>query len=49
MKVKLLRDTVVRFSGGTVIDVSKEEAARLIAFRNAEPVKEPAKKATKKK
>lgn len=48
MKIKLLRDTVVRFQGGTVIEVSEEEAKRLIAFRNAEPVKETKKPAKKK-
>lgn len=41
MKVELKRDTVVRFSKGTVLEVSEEEASRLIAFGNAVAVKEP--------
>ena len=35
MKVELKRDTIVRFPKGTVLEVSDEEAARLIAFGNA--------------
>ena len=35
MKVELKRDTIVRFSKGTVLEVSEEEASRLIAFGNA--------------
>lgn len=50
-KILLLNDTVVRFEKGTVLEVSDQEAGRLIAFRNAveaaEPVKE--KKEAKKK
>ena len=53
-KVILTNDTVVRFAKGTVLEVSDQEAARLIAFNNAEPAPEekpakPAKKATAKK
>lgn len=48
MKIKLLRDTVVRFQSGTVIEVSDAEAKRLISLRNAEPVKETKKPAKKK-
>ena len=39
MKVKLTNDTVVRFSKGTVLEVSDQEASRLIAFNNAVEVK----------
>lgn len=35
MKVKLTNDTVVRFVKGTVLEVSDQEASRLIAFNNA--------------
>lgn len=35
MKVKLLHDTTVRFAKGTVLEVSEQEASRLIAFNNA--------------
>jgi hypothetical protein len=51
-KVELLRDTVVRFAKGTVLEVSDEEASRLIAFNNAVRVAEKkteAKTAKKKK
>jgi hypothetical protein len=48
MKVELLHDTVVRFQKGEILEVSEEEGKRLIAFGNAKPVKEPAKKTTKK-
>lgn len=54
MKVKLINDTVVRFAKGTVLEVSDEEASRLIAFNNAKKVEEkkaeakPAKKSAKK-
>lgn len=47
-RVLLLNDTVVRFSKGTVVDVSDQEAARLIAFKNAAPAVEEKKPATKK-
>ena len=40
MKVKLTNDTIVRFAKGTVLEVSKEEASRLIAFNNAVKVEE---------
>lgn len=49
-KVILLNDTVVRFEKGTVLEVSDQEAARLIAFNNAAEVEEAVeKKETKKK
>ncbi len=52
MKIKLTHDTAVCFAGGTVLEVSDKEAARLIAFNNAVEVKEaeakPAKKKSKK-
>lgn len=41
MKIELKRDTIVRFSKGTVLEVSEKEASRLIAFGNAVAVKEP--------
>ena len=53
MKVKLTNDTVVRFAKGTVLEVSYQEASRLIAFNNAVKVEEkkaeakPAKKKSK--
>lgn len=37
-KVEILRDTIVRFGKGVVIEVSDEEAARLAAFGNAKEV-----------
>lgn len=40
MKVELTNDTVVRFAKGTVLEVSDEEASRLIAFNNAVKVEE---------
>jgi hypothetical protein len=46
VKVKLTHDTVVRFCKGTVLEVSDEEASRLIAFNNA--VKVETKKAAAK-
>lgn len=57
MKVKLTHDTLVRFAKDTVLEVSDQEASRLIAFNNAVEVKakaekaeaEPAKTAKKKK
>jgi hypothetical protein len=53
MRVKLTRDTAVRFAKDTVLEVSEKEASRLIAFNNAVEVKadaeaKPAKKKTKK-
>ena len=39
MKVKLTHDTSVRFAKGTVLEVSSQEASRLIAFNNAVEVK----------
>ena len=53
MKVKLTNDTIVRFAKGTVLEVSDQEASRLIAFNNAVKVEEkkaeakPAKKKSK--
>lgn len=44
MKIKLKHDTIVRFPKDTVLDVSEEEAKRLIAFGNAEKVEEKPKK-----
>lgn len=54
MTIELLRDTVVRFPKGAVIEVSDEEAKRLASLGNAKAVvkeeKKPApKKAAKKK
>lgn len=48
MKVELVNDTVVRFAKGTVLEVSDEEASRLIAFNNAVEVKAKAEKAEAK-
>ena len=59
MKVEILRDTVVRHPKGEIVEVSEQEAARLIVFGNAKkvevkaeapaPAKKPAaKKSTKK-
>lgn len=52
MKIKLTNDTAVRFAEGTVLEVTEEEAKRLIAFNNAVEVKpkaeaKPAKKKEK--
>lgn len=52
MKIKLTQDTLVRFAKGTVLEVSGDEASRLIALNNAVEVKEkaeakPAKKTKK--
>lgn len=51
MKVKLINDTVVRFAKDTVLEVSDQEASRLIAFNNAVMVdtKKAEAKPTKKK
>ena len=48
MKVKLTHDTVVRFAKDTVLEVSDQEALRLIAFNNAVEVKAKAEKAEAK-
>lgn len=40
MKVKLAHDTLVRFAKDTVLEVSDQEASRLIAFNNAVKVEE---------
>lgn len=51
-EVELLRDTVVRFAKGTVLEVPDAEASRLIAFKTAirvEEEKTEAKTARKKK
>jgi hypothetical protein len=42
MKVKLTNDTIVRFARGTVLEVSEQEASRLISLKNAVAVKEKA-------
>ncbi len=53
MKVELTKDTTVRFAKGTALEVSDQEASRLIAFNNAVKVEEkkaeakPAKKKSK--
>ncbi len=39
MKVKLTNDTIVRFARGTVLEVSEQEASRLISLNNAVEVK----------
>ena len=51
MKVKLIRDTSVRFAKDTVLEVSEKEASRLLVFNNAVIVEEKAeaKPAKKKK
>lgn len=50
MKVKLTNDTIVRFAKDTVLEVSEEEASRLIAFNNAVKVEKKAEaKPAKKK
>lgn len=40
MKVKLTHDTLVRFAKDAVLEVSDQEASRLIAFNNAVKVEE---------
>lgn len=35
MLVRLVNDTIVRFKKGSVLDLSEDEARRLIAFGNA--------------
>ena len=54
MLVKLLHDTIIRFNQGATLEVSDQEASRLVAFGNAvivekkaEPEAKPAKKKTK--
>lgn len=47
IKIELLRDTIVRHPKGTVVEVTEEEAKRLIAFGNGKKAEAP-KKATKK-
>ena len=49
MKIKLLRDTAVRFSAGQELEVEEREASRLLALGLIEPVKQVKKTATKKK
>lgn len=39
IKVEITHDTIVRFAKGSVIEVSENEALRLIAFGNAKEVK----------
>ena len=40
MKIRLTRDTVVRFAKETVLEVSESEALRLFALNNAVKVEE---------
>lgn len=47
-KVEILRDTVVRFGKGSIVEVSDEEAARLAIFGNAKEAKPAAEPAPKK-
>ncbi len=35
MLVRLVNDTIVRYKKGTVLDLSEDEARRLMAFGNA--------------
>lgn len=49
MLIKLLHDTLVKFPKDAVIEVSEQEAKRLIAFRNAVEEKPVPKKAAKEK
>lgn len=44
MIIELTRDTSVRLSKGTVIEVSDDEGKRLIAFHNAKKAKTKKKK-----
>lgn len=48
MKVRLLHDTIVRFTKGSELEVSETEASRLVAFGNAELIEEPEQKPAKK-
>lgn len=47
MKVRILRDTLIRVKKGAVLEVEEAEGKRLMAFKNAEEVKEAPKKAKK--
>lgn len=56
MRVRLVRDALVRVEKGAILDVSEKEAARLAAFNNAvlvvedpKPAKAAAKAPAKKK
>lgn len=49
MKVKLTRDTLVKLSANSTIEVTDEEGKRLIALGNAVEYVAPKKKETKKK
>lgn len=49
MTIELLRDTVVRFPKGAVIEVSDEEAKRLASLGNAKAVAKEEKKPAPKK
>lgn len=49
MKVKLLHDTRVNYPAGQELEVSAQEAERLLAFGLAVPVKATVKKASTKK
>lgn len=44
MKIELTKDTAVRFAKGTVLEVTEEEARRLMMLRNAKEVTEKKKK-----
>lgn len=47
MRVEILRDAFVKFPKGAVVEVSEEEARRLIAFGNAKEAQQE--KKTRKK
>lgn len=49
MKVRLIRDTIVRMQKDTLVEVTETEGKRLIAFGNAEAVNAVPKKTSKKK
>lgn len=51
MLVQLTHDTIVRFPAGAILEVSEEEAKRLMAFNNATPAEaeKPAEKPKAKK
>lgn len=44
MKIELTKDAAVRFAKGTVLEVTEEEARRLMMLRNAKEVAEKKKK-----
>lgn len=49
MKIRLTRDTLVSFAKDTVLEVSEQEALRLIAFNRAVKVTRTEAKPAKKK